>query len=78
MIIPILFFIIFLIAYGAVVVMLWWHLKEYLISHDPYSWVNKLFFIVIAIFMIISMFLFFIVPWGELLSSAGDLFYVPT
>jgi hypothetical protein len=78
MIIPALLFIIFLIIYSTLIVMLWWHLKEYMTSHDPYSWATKLFFVFIGIFMLISIFLFFTVPWNVLLSSLGDLFYVST
>jgi hypothetical protein len=77
-IIPAIFFLIFLAVYIAIVGMVFWHLKEYASPHDPYAWVSLAFLIAIGIFLLISIALFFSVDWGTLLSSLGNIFYVPT
>lgn len=78
MIIPAVFFLIFLAIYVAIVGMVGWHLKAYASPHDPYAWVSLTFLIAIGIFLLLSVILFFSVDWETLLSSLGNIFYVPT
>ncbi|MBI5742358.1 MAG: hypothetical protein HZA25_00785 [Candidatus Niyogibacteria bacterium] len=77
-IIPAIFFLIFLAAYIAITAIVFGHLKEYASPHDPYRWVSLTFLIAIGIFLLISIILFFSVDWETLLSSLGNIFYVPT
>ena len=77
-IVPLIFFLIFLAIYIMIIGMIGWHLKKYVSPHDPYAWVSLTFLITIGIFLLTSVSLFFSVDWETLLSSLGDIFYVPT
>ena len=78
MIIPFIFFVIFIIIYVALLLVISWHIKKYAASEDKYSWVNKAFFICIILFLLITIVIFFMVPWEDILSTLNQGSYVPT
>lgn len=68
MLIPLIIFILFLSAYILFVVAVLWHLREYILRDDKYRWVTNAFLAIIVIFIIISIVMFFVVPWSEIIS----------
>lgn len=78
MLIPLILFSIFLTICLVFLGIVWWHVKKYVVSHDPYNWVTLSFFAAIGFFFLVSIFLFLRVPWDELFAALNENFYVPT
>jgi len=66
MVIPLIIFLLFLIAYVLFVVAILWHLSEYVMPGDKYRWMTNIFLASIIIFIVISIVLFFTIPWSDL------------
>jgi hypothetical protein len=66
MIVVLIIYIIFLICYLFFIWTILWHSKKYIPPNDASMWVIKMFIIGSALLIIISLILFFMVPWDNL------------
>lgn len=66
MIIPLIIYSLFILAYVAFIAVIIWHLKEYMLPGDSRNWITNIFLVIIAIFIIMSTVLFFMVPWDQI------------
>ena len=59
-------YIIFLIIYISTILAIVWQVKKYLLPNDASRWVLRTFIIGSIILIIVSLILFFLIPWEEM------------
>lgn len=68
MLIVFLVYLIFLLIYSSFVTMALWHIKKYALPDDASRWVIRIFVVGAASMVVVSMILFFLIPWNNLIS----------